>query len=264
MKTSSLISMVLFSALAVFAGDDSHTPRAQLLSNGQDVFRGWCVGCHGGYEDIGGWVDEGRGSPGSTPPLAYSDFFMAIRTRPIHIVLEGLDDSITVNGAGYHSHMPAWSETLTDYEIACALTYIRVALNDSTTSSCNPSVPDDQGFPTCVKTARSPSAIAVDSIGVWEVTAIRNGVTRVAGSASRTIPSSRSFRVTGGGSYVFNVPSGFSAGSVLRVVDAWGRTVWSARVNATDRAMRWNGSASNGRKVAPGMYVARFEGFRGR
>jgi mono/diheme cytochrome c family protein len=263
MKTSSLLSVLLFAA-AAFADVDPYTPRAQLLADGQDIFRGWCVGCHGGYEDGPGWVDEGRGFPGGTPPLAYSDFFMAIRTRPVHIVLDGLDDSITVNGMGYHGHMPAWRETLTDYEIAAALTYIRVALNDSTTSSCNPGVPDDEGFPTCVKTARSPSELATDSIGVWEVTAIRGGVTRLAGADSRATPSTRSFRVTGGASYVFAVPSGFSGGATLRVVDAWGRTVWAARVRAGDRAMRWNGAASNGRKVAPGLYVARFEGFRAR
>jgi hypothetical protein len=32
-------------------------------------------------------------------------------------------------------------------------------------------------------------------------------------------------------------------------------------VSGSDRALRWNGAAANGRKVAPGMYVARFEGF---
>jgi hypothetical protein len=109
--------------------------------------------------------------------------------------------------------------------------------------------------------------VAVDSIGAWEVTNVRNGgITRVAPGRALAAPSSVSFRLAGAGPFVFAIPSGLSDKAVLRVVDAWGRTVWSARVGvsggAPDGAVRWNGLASNGRKVAPGMYVARFEGFR--
>ena len=264
-KSSPLLALILALLSSVVAhAQGPNTPRSQLISNGREQFRGWCTGCHNGTSpDDVNWFDEGKGYPGSTPPLANSDFFMANRTRPISIVLNGYDVPITVNGLAYNGSMPPWGETLGDYDIASILTYIRAVLNDSTVTSCNAGVLDGDGFATCTKTARSPSEIATDSIAVGEVTGIRNGVVRVAGRASSSAPSSRSFRVAGNlGSFVFATPSGLSSQATLRVVDAWGRTVWSTRVNAADRVVRWNGLASNGRQAPAGVYLARFEGFR--
>jgi mono/diheme cytochrome c family protein len=272
MKKSSpllALSLLLLAALAAHA-QGPNTPRSQLISNGREQFRGWCTGCHGGYtpDDVN-WLEEGKGAPGpsGTPPLANSDFFMASRSRAMTIVLDGYIDPITVNGMLYSGgHMPPWRESdLTDYDIASILTYIRAVLNDSTVTSCDGGNLNTEGFATCVKTPRSPTEIANDSIAVWEVTNARNGIVNVGGRASSSAASSRSFRVVGNsGSYAFAVPAGLSEKATLRVVDAWGRTVWSARVNTGDRTVRWNGALSNGRKAPAGLYLARFEGFRAR
>ncbi len=231
-----------------------------MLEHGQELFRSWgCTSCHGGYEDGGVWYDEGKGDAGSTPPLAYSDFFMAIRLRPVSILLDGYEGSITVNGLEYQGSMPSFGESMEDLDIAGIVTYIRVALNDSTVSGCDPNNLDEDGFATCVRTARDPQEIANDSIAVWEVTNVRNGVVRVAGAAGSARRLSSSFRVGGPGTHVFAVPASSAGRDVLRIVDAWGRTVWSAPVAASAREVRWNGAAANGRKVAPGVYHVRFE-----
>jgi mono/diheme cytochrome c family protein len=267
MKNPLPLLLLLLAAAASFA-QGPNTPRADLISTGRDYFRGFCTSCHGGNlvdEENGIWTDEGKGSPGGTPPLANSDFFMGIRIRPAYIVINGLEQPITVNGLQYNGHMPAHGEeTLNDFELASILTYIRAVLNDSTVVSCNAGNLDPDGFATCVKTPRSPSEIATDSIAVWEITAARNNITRLAAGRAADAsfaPASRSFRVGGAGLHVFAVPAGLSGKATFRVMDAWGRTVWSTRVNGSDRAVRWNGAATSGRRVSPGMYVARFEGF---
>jgi mono/diheme cytochrome c family protein len=167
MKSSLIV--LLFLVVTLFApnpaqADSLYTPRAQLIADGSGIFDGNCSGCHG---------VEGRGNAGSTPPLANSDFFMAVRLRPAHILLNGLEDPITVNGLDYAGTMPNFSH-LSDYEIASVLTYLRAVRNDSTVVSCNATTLDEDGFAACVKTPRDPSAIATDSIAVWEVALVRN------------------------------------------------------------------------------------------
>jgi hypothetical protein len=132
-------------------------PRQVLLDSGQILFTEiGCAGCHG---------ELGQGS--GAPPLANSDYFMAIRLRPVEIVLRGLSDSILVNGKWYDGYMPTW-DFLSDMEVAAILTYLRAGLNDSTVVSC-----DDAG---CEKVPRSAAEIANDSIAVWEVKAIRDAL----------------------------------------------------------------------------------------
>src|SRR6187431_3240041 len=106
MKKSSPLAALLLAAVAAFA-QGPNTPRSQLINDGRDTYRGWCTGCHNGTEVTEGvWVDEGKGYASSTPPLAYSDFFMAIRLRPASIILNGFSDPITVNGLSYGGNMP--------------------------------------------------------------------------------------------------------------------------------------------------------------
>jgi mono/diheme cytochrome c family protein len=145
------------------------TPRAALRDTGEAVFQ-TCAGCHG----MGG--EGGRG-----PALANSDFFMNNRLKVINLVLRGNFDSpayldtFTVNGEHIQGGgMPGWKEIYTDVEIAGVLTYLRSVLNDSTVISCNPNVLDGNGKPTCVKQARNPSAMDVDSVAAWEVKAVRD------------------------------------------------------------------------------------------
>lgn len=144
------------------------TPRATLVDTGEIIFQGNCTGCHG---------SDAHGYAGSTPPLANSDFFINNRHRTIRIVLGGYDAvPITVNGLNYEGSMPSWSTSLTNVEIAGVLTYLRTVKNDSTIDSCNALVLDDNGFAACTKVARSPAAMALDTVAVWEVKAVRDSL----------------------------------------------------------------------------------------
>jgi nitrite reductase (NO-forming) len=57
------------------------------------------------------------------PPLAGSDYLMAVKRRAIEVVLNGLTGPVTVNGEEYNSVMPPMSQ-LTDDEVANILTYV--------------------------------------------------------------------------------------------------------------------------------------------
>jgi hypothetical protein len=141
-------------------------PRATMIDSGEVYFQN-CTGCHG---------MEGRGYAGATPPLANSDFFMNNRSKVMAIVLLGYDSAITVNGMSYQSTMPTWAESLSDFQIASILTYLRAVRNDSTVVSCNATQFDDDGFAVCTKVARTPAEIAMDSVAVWEVAHMRDSL----------------------------------------------------------------------------------------
>src|SRR5690606_8858923 len=102
------------------------------------------------------------------------DYVMADRTRLIRTVLEGVKDSIRVNGVRWRTgEMLGWGETWDDFKIAAVLTYIRAALNDSRVTNC---VPEDFAagvWASCESAPRTPEDIASDSIAVDEVTAVR-------------------------------------------------------------------------------------------
>ena len=57
------------------------------------------------------------------PPLASSDYFLGNPRRLLAVVMEGLAEPITVNGARYDQVMPTISY-LSDKEIASVLTYV--------------------------------------------------------------------------------------------------------------------------------------------
>jgi nitrite reductase (NO-forming) len=65
--------------------------------------------------------ENGKGIPGSFPPLAQSDFLNTDKTRAIKTVIGGKEGLLTVNGAKYDGSMPAW--TLSDEDIANVLSY---------------------------------------------------------------------------------------------------------------------------------------------
>lgn len=142
-------------------------PRQMLQDTGALVFQYSCWGCHG---------PEGRGYAGVVPPVANSDFFMADRQRAITIVLGGHSDSIFVNGLWYQGDMSPWTDVLDNIQIAGVLTYLRTVQNDSTVVSCNSQTVDGDGFPVCVKTPRSPAAIATDSVSIREVRLLRESL----------------------------------------------------------------------------------------
>lgn len=167
-------SSTISSAATLTVYDSTYMSRSAMLSVGDSVFNNNCTGCHG---------LEGHGVAGSTPPLANSDFFMADKRRVAEIVLTGLDDSVFVNGVPYtNGGMPPWGSYLDNQGVASILTYIRAVLNDSTVTSCepydvnDPETQDASGFAICVKTARTPTEIANDSVSVLEVKAVRDSL----------------------------------------------------------------------------------------
>jgi hypothetical protein len=150
------------SSPAVALPDSLRVPRAVLLDSGAVYFQA-CAICHGG---------NGRGGRG--PAVANSDYVMGDRTRLIRSVLDGVRDSIRVNGVRWRTgEMLGWAETWPDFKIAAVLTYIRAALNDSLVVSCVPEDAATGTWASCESVARTPGDIAADSIAVHEVSAVR-------------------------------------------------------------------------------------------
>ena len=146
-----------------------YTPRSVLLDTGMTIYNASCNGCHGEF---------GEGS--RQPKVANSSFVMdpANRERMLRLVLQGAfgeGDTIYVNGVPLEvSGMPAWGNSLTNLEIAGALTYIRAVLTDTLVTDCEVST-NGQESP-CVRTPRDSLDIATDSIAVWEVKAVRDTI----------------------------------------------------------------------------------------
>lgn len=87
---------------------------------GSQVYRKYCVSCH---------QYNGEGDGNRFPPVKNSDWVSGNTQRLVNVVLNGLNEPITVNGKTYHSIMPSHS-FLSDAEIAQVLTYLRTTLNN--------------------------------------------------------------------------------------------------------------------------------------
>ena len=83
---------------------------------GQKVFSTNCSSCH---------QANGKGQPGVFPPLAGNAVVTGDASKVIHIVKDGLNGKISVNGKTYNGQMPPWKGTLSDSDIAAVVTYIR-------------------------------------------------------------------------------------------------------------------------------------------
>jgi nitrite reductase (NO-forming) len=98
----------------VQAGIVQTTNNNSLLEQGEHVYSTICATCH----QVGG-----QGLPNIFPPLARSDFLMKDKDRAVGILLQGLQEEITVNGNKYKGVMPRLP--LTNQQIAGVLTYVR-------------------------------------------------------------------------------------------------------------------------------------------
>lgn len=88
---------------------------------GQQVYMGNCMACH---------QANGQGIPGAFPPLAEhaAELYAADGGEYIsHVVLFGLQGSITVDGMAYNGFMPAWPQ-LSDEQLAAVLNHVVVKL----------------------------------------------------------------------------------------------------------------------------------------
>lgn len=93
---------------------DKELSIAELKEKGQRVYNQVCAACH---------QLDGKGIPGTFPPVANSDYMMENKNRSIKILLEGMEGPITVNGEKYDGVMPKLS--MTDGDIAAVLTFLR-------------------------------------------------------------------------------------------------------------------------------------------
>jgi mono/diheme cytochrome c family protein len=106
---------------------DSGAPLAAAgnvsMEKGQEIY-GRCMACH---------QQNGNGMPGAFPPLAGSEWVTGPVSRPIAVVLHGLQGEITVNGAKYNSIMMAYGTgaPMTDEEVASVLTYVRASFGNT-------------------------------------------------------------------------------------------------------------------------------------
>ena len=87
-------------------------PLEQSIADGEEIYSDFCLQCH---------MANGKGVPGSFPPLANSDYLNNI-DQSIHAIKFGLKGPITVNGESYNSNMI--SQGLDDEEIADVMNYI--------------------------------------------------------------------------------------------------------------------------------------------
>ena len=88
--------------------------REERMMSGKILYEANCAACH---------QKNGEGVPQAFPPLAKSDYLMALQDKGISIPLKGLSGKIKVNGVEYDGIMPQMQ--LADDEIASIMTYVR-------------------------------------------------------------------------------------------------------------------------------------------
>jgi nitrite reductase (NO-forming) len=111
-RITDLIPAVTASKPAVTAAVGK--PAQAAIERGKQVYDRVCIACH---------QSDAQGLSGTIPPLAGSDFLMTDADRAVRILLQGLNEPITVNGKRYHGVMPKL--VFTDREIADVLSYVR-------------------------------------------------------------------------------------------------------------------------------------------
>jgi len=104
------------SSSAAPAASSGGMAAAAPAADGAKVYDTNCSSCHGAM---------GQGSPGAFPPLAGNPAVTGDAGKVIHIVKGGLTGSISVKGHTYNGTMPAWGSSLSNGDIAAAITFIR-------------------------------------------------------------------------------------------------------------------------------------------
>lgn len=86
---------------------------SESYKRGKEIYMDFCVTCH---------LADGKGIPGTFPPLDGSNWLTEKRTESIHAVKYGLRGPIEVNGEEYNNVMTPLG--LTDQEVADVMNYI--------------------------------------------------------------------------------------------------------------------------------------------
>ncbi len=91
----------------------SQDQESESYKRGKEVYMDFCITCH---------LADGKGIPGTFPPLDGSDWLTEKRAESIHAVKYGLKGFIEVNGEEYNNVMTPFG--LTDQEVADVMNYI--------------------------------------------------------------------------------------------------------------------------------------------
>jgi mono/diheme cytochrome c family protein len=100
----------------VTASGGAATAVIDPVQAGRQIFAQRCQPCH---------QPDGKGLPGTFPPLVGSEWVTGPPETVVRILLNGLQGPVQVAGQTYNGAMPAWRDQLSNPEIAAAATYIR-------------------------------------------------------------------------------------------------------------------------------------------
>ena len=92
---------------------DKPMTKDEKIAMGKSLYASTCQACH---------QADGKGIPGSFPPLAASDYFASDANKLVSSIKNGVSGKITVNGKPYDGIMP--KQTLSDRQISAVATYI--------------------------------------------------------------------------------------------------------------------------------------------
>jgi glucose/arabinose dehydrogenase len=94
-----------------------------IASGGEQIYNTYCVACH---------LNDGKGDGSRFPPLDSSEYVSGDKSKLINILLNGLQQPITVKGKQFNNLMPSHG-FLSDEELASVLTYIRQNFGNNAT-----------------------------------------------------------------------------------------------------------------------------------
>lgn len=103
-------------AAATAVASTAAAPSVAAAADGAKIYNQNCSSCH---------QPNGQGVKGTYPPLIGNPTVTGYDIHLIHIVKYGLTGKTTVGGVQYNGMMPAWSQSLSNADIAAVLTYIR-------------------------------------------------------------------------------------------------------------------------------------------
>ena len=86
---------------------------SQSIERGKDLYEGYCITCH---------LPNGKGIPGTFPPLAQADFLLQNKRGSIDAIKNGMRGEVVVNGETYNTVMSPLG--LSDEEVRDIMNYI--------------------------------------------------------------------------------------------------------------------------------------------
>ena len=106
MKDKLLLILVLYSALILGCNLEPY-------SKGKAAYNAYCSSCH---------MEDGSGLAALIPPIAASDYYLINQDKIACIIINGQEDSITVNGVRYGQKMEGIN--LTPIQITNIINYM--------------------------------------------------------------------------------------------------------------------------------------------